>query len=176
MTITRTRSALTVVTLGALLHLTSFAQVSGPGPAGGPPMGMQAPMPAGERMHGMMGNQKMHEKQEARHLKHLEELKVFLQLQSTQEAAWNEFVGIMKTPMKRPPPMQKAEVEKLTTPERIDKMMAFKAERDADMAQRMTATKKFYASLTPAQQKVFDTHTHKFMERGPMGHHGKIHP
>jgi Spy/CpxP family protein refolding chaperone len=174
MTITRTSSALTVVALGALLHLTSFAQASGP--AGGPPMGMQAPMPAGERMHGMMGSQKMHEKQEARHLKHLEDMKVFLQLQASQEAAWNEFVGIMKTPMKRPTPLQKSDVEKLTTPERIDKMMAFKAERDAEMSQRMTATKKFYASLTPAQQKVFDTHTQKFMERGPMEHHGKMHP
>ena len=176
MTITRTSSALTVVASGALLHLTSCAQASGPGPAGGPPMGMQAPMPAGERMHGMMGSQKMHEKQEARHLKHVEDMKVFLQLQASQEAAWNEFVGIMKTPMKRPTPLQKSDVEKLTTPERIDKMMAFKAERDAEMSQRMTATKKFYASLTPAQQKVFDTHTQKFMERGPMGHHGKMHP
>ena len=176
MTIIRKGSALTTLALGALLHLSSFAQASGPDQASGPPMGMQTPMPAGERMHGMLGGPKMREKQEARHLKHLEELKVFLQLQATQEAAWNEFSGIMKIPMKRPSPMQKSEVEKLSTPERIDKMMAFKAERDTDMNQKMAATKKFYASLTPVQQKVFDTHTQKFMEKGPMGHHGKMHP
>jgi hypothetical protein len=40
----------------------------------------------------------------------------------------------------------------------------------------MDASKTFYATLTPAQQKVFDTQTQKFLNRGPMGQHGKMHP
>jgi Spy/CpxP family protein refolding chaperone len=55
-------------------------------------------------------------------------------------------------------------------------MMVIKSERDAEMSKRMTVTKTFYAALTPAQQKVFDTQTQKFMSEGPMGHHGKMHP
>jgi hypothetical protein len=39
----------------------------------------------------------------------------------------------------------------------------------------MNASKTFYATLTPAQQKVFDTHTQKFLTR-PAGPHGKMHP
>jgi hypothetical protein len=60
-------------------------------------------------------------------------------------------------------------MEKLTTPERIDKMMAMKAARDAQINSRMTATKTFYVSLSPQQQKVFDTHASKAMKRHGMG-------
>ena len=58
-----------------------------------------------------------------------------------------------------------ADMEKMSTPERIDKMMAIKAERDAEITKRMNASKTFYGALTPAQQKVFDTHTQKFLKR-----------
>ena len=176
MTTTRTLSTLSVIALSAMFHLSGFAQVPGSGPVNGPAGGVHAPMHAGEKMHPMMGGHKMDERRETRHLKHLEELKVFLQLQPSQETAWNTFVAVMKVPMKRPAPLQSSEIEKLTTPERIDKMMALKSERDTNLAQRMAATKTFYATLTPAQQKVFDTHTQKFMQKGPMGHHGKMHP
>ena len=61
---------------------------------------------------------------------------------------------------------------KLTTPERIDKMQAHKAERDADMSQRAEATKAFYAQLSAEQKKVFDTETARHMHapHGDMGH------
>lgn len=65
--------------------------------------------------------------------------------------------------MKRPAPIITSELEKMTTPERIDKMMALKAERDTEMTNRMIASKTFYGSLTPTQQKVFDTHTQNFL-------------
>jgi hypothetical protein len=71
--------------------------------------------------------------------------------------------------MARPAPVNPAEMEKLTTPERIDKMMAMKATRDAQINLRMIATKTFYASLNPQQQKVFDTHASKAMKRHGMG-------
>jgi len=170
--------------IGTLLSSASFAQTAGPGPQampGGPgPMGMRTPMGEPERMHGMMGFPKMQEQRDnmraARHQKHLDEMKVYLQLQASQEAAWQSFAGVMKTPIKRPTPMAPSELEKLTTPERIDKMMAQKAERDAEIAKRMNASKTFYATLSPTQQKVFDTHTQKLFAKGPMGRHARMHP
>ena len=142
------------------IHLTGLAQPAN-SPQGGRPM---------------MGSAQMESHREARHQKHLNELKSALQLDSTQESAWHAFSAEMKAPVKRPARPQAAEMEKMTTPERIDKMMAFKSERDAEMNKRITATKTFYASLNPTQQKVFDAHTHKFMKQGPMGHHDKMHP
>lgn len=126
--------------------------------------------------HGMMHVSKIDAHRSERHQKHLNELRVFLQLQASQEGAWNAFETVMKTPMKRPTHHSMAEMEKLSTPERIDKMMALKAERDLEITKRMDASKTFYVTLTPAQQKVFDTQTQKFLNRGPMGHHVKMHP
>ena len=150
----------TALLITSSIHLAGFAQPANP-PQGGRPM---------------MGGAQMESHREAKHQKHLNDLKSALQLDSTQEGAWNAFSAEMKTPMKRPARPQPAEMEKMTTPERIDKMMAFKSERDAEMNKRMTATKTFYASLNPAQQKVFDSHTHKLMKQRPMGHHDKMHP
>ena len=126
--------------------------------------------------HGMMHEAKIDAHRSERHQKHLNEMKVFLQLQASQESAWNAFETVMKTPMKRPTHHSMAEMEKLSTPERIDKMMAFKAERDLEITKRMDTSKTFYATLTPAQQKVFDTQIQKLLNRGPMGHHVKMHP
>ncbi len=170
--------------IGSLFGSLSFAQTPAPSPQGMPggpgPMGMRPPMMEPDRMHGMMGHPKMQEQREAmragRHQKHLDEMKVYLQLQASQEAAWQSFASVMKTPMKRPTPLAPSELEKLTTPERIDKMMALKAEKDAEISKRMNASKTFYVTLTPAQQKVFDTHTQKFFSKGPMGQHARMHP
>jgi Spy/CpxP family protein refolding chaperone len=151
----------TALLLGLGLHFSNFAQTPG-----APPQGMSP----------MMANTQMDSQREARHQKHLNELKASLQLEASQENAWNTFASEMKPPVKRPAKPNPADMEKMTTPERIDRMMAHKSERDAEINKRMMATKTFYAALTPAQQKVFDTHTHKFMKQGPMGHHGKMHP
>jgi len=158
--------------LGTLFTSISFAQSPGP-------MGMRPPMFGNDKMPGMMGNPKMQEQRDAkraeRHQNRLDELKVYLQLQASQDDAWQSFAGVMKTPIKRPAPMTPSEVEKLTTPERIDKMMARKAETDAEITKRLNASKTFYATLTPTQQRVFDTHTQKLFSKGPMGHHTKMH-
>jgi len=116
-----------------------------------------------------------------RRAKRLQELKVFLQLQGNQEAAWTTFYAVMQKPMAKPDRFKPEELEKLSTPERIDKMMAVKAERDSQMNQRMSAIKTFYASLNTQQQKVFDTHALAAMKRLGMNqehrgdHHGKMH-
>jgi len=155
------RSALltSMIVTSAGFSLTALAQTPGP-------MGMNP-----HHMHGMHGGHAMMNdpKREAhraeRHQKHLSELKVFLQLQPSQEAAWTAFETVMKPPMKRHMAAVPADMEKMSTPERIDKMMAIKAERDAEITKRMNASKTFYGALTPAQQKVFDTHTQKFLKR-----------
>lgn len=126
--------------------------------------------PRAERMH------KMHAKMAERHAKHLTELKGKLKLEAAQETAWTAFAQNMQAPM---PPMarpDRAAMDKLTTPERIDQMQAHKASRDADMQKRAEATKTFYATLNAGQKKVFDAETARVMHG--MGHkigHGMGH-
>jgi protein CpxP len=92
------------------------------------------------------------------------DLKARLKITAAQEGAWNAYVASMQPPAGmgpgRDPETRKKmheEMAALTTPQRIDRMNAMKAARDAAMAQRHDATKTFYAALTPEQQKVFDT-------------------
>jgi len=111
--------------------------------------------------------------------KRLQELKVFLQLQGNQEAAWSSFYAAMQKPLVKPERLKPEEIEKLTTPDRIDKMMALKAEHDSQMSSRMAAVKTFYAGLNAQQQKVFDMQWHAANKRMVMnqehrGHHEKI--
>jgi len=53
-----------------------------------------------------------------------------------------------------------ADMEKLSTPERIDKMRTLRAQRMTEMTTAMDkrdeAVKTFYATLTADQKKVFD--------------------
>ena len=44
----------------------------------------------------------------------------------------------------------------MTTPQRLDAMAAHMAQRQQAFAARAEATKRFYAQLTPSQQKAFD--------------------
>ena len=107
--------------------------------------------------------EKMHERMAERHNKHLSELKAKLQLQASQESAWTSFAQTMQAPAKPLARPDRLALEKLTTPERIDQMQAFKAQRDAHMQQRADATKAFYASLNADQKKTFDAETSRFM-------------
>ena len=105
-------------------------------------------------------------------------LKEALKLTPEQEAARSAFVARTgpaqageKTTAQR---MSREEWRQLTTPERLDRMAAMKAERDTAMAKRMDATRSFYASLSPEQQKVFDERSMGMGRHGGMGgHHGK---
>ena len=133
---------------------------------GGGPMGHEGPM--GKRGH--MDPAKM----EAFIAKRFAELKTKLKITASQETAWTTFTAAMKPPARpqhqRPDP---AELNKLTTPERIDKMHALRVqhhtEMNAAMEQREAAVKTFYATLAPEQQKVFDDEHARLMSR--RGHH-----
>ncbi len=176
-------------TLGVFSSTHSFSQAQYQSPQELPSaqvpnnMGMHPHRMGHERMTGMpgmMGNPKMQEQRDNRRAerqqKYLNELKVYLQLQAHQEAAWQIFSNAVKTPVKRAMSFKPSELEKLSTPERIDKVMASKAEKDLEITNRMNASKTFYTSLTPTQQKVFDTHTLKLLAHNPMGQHAKMHP
>ena len=107
---------------------------------------------------------KMHASMQAKHAQRFASLKSKLQLDAAQENTWLSFTQAMQmhTPSSTRP--DRAAMEKLTTPERLDLMHAHKAQRDAEMLKRTEATKSFYASLTPYQKKVFDSETARFMK------------
>ncbi len=131
-----------------------------------PAMGEHAGM-----MHEGMGHPGMGKmdpvKMQARMEKRQAALKAMLKLTPAQEGAWATFTAALKPPADM---MGKhadhVEIAKLPTPERIDKMKALHAQHVADMNSAMDkrgdATKTFYATLTPEQQKVFDTATARF--------------
>jgi Spy/CpxP family protein refolding chaperone len=122
--------------------------------------------------------EKMREHKAERHTQHLSELQSKLNLQPSQEAAWNTFTQAMQPhgQMVRP---DRAAMEKMTTPERLDRMQAMKVERDAHMQKRLEATKAFYGSLTTEQKQVFDKESRHAMHGGGMhtmkhqGSHGR---
>lgn len=148
----------------AALGFTAFAQGMGPGggAARGEMMGQGGPAQyQGERRANPAKRQAWMARRQA-------ELKAQLKLTAAQEGAWTTYVAAM-TPPAKPlgQRLNRADLEKLTTPERIEKMRALHAQRDAERDQRAEATKVFYAALTPEQQKVFDTETARFHRGGP---------
>ncbi|MDO8447850.1 MAG: Spy/CpxP family protein refolding chaperone [Rhodoferax sp.] len=165
------KSVFKPILLAGLLATAGFAAFS-QAPAGGERGGM---MGAGSSMHeGMRHHDRMGKmdpaKMQVRMDKRNSELKAQLKLTPAQEGAWTTYTAAMKPPAdllaKRP---DRAELDKLSTPERIDKMKALRTQHMADMTTAMDkrgdATKAFYATLTADQQKVFDTSASR--------HHGR---
>lgn len=83
------------------------------------------------------------------------ELHKKLKLGAEQEAAWKTFTEKMRAmpPQERP---NRDEMRALSTPERLDRMLAMAKEREKLMETRAAAVKEFYAALTPEQRKLFD--------------------
>lgn len=161
------RSAIVTAML-ASLTVSSFAQTTSTPPMA--PTAQSAPAPKG---HGP-------EAREAHMQARMQALKTSLKLNASQEAGWNSYMAAVKP--QRPAPgdhPERPDFAKLTTPERIDAMQAMHAKHQAAMDQRNQATKAFYASLTPEQQKTFDSETLKMHEgrgRGEgKGAHGHRH-
>lgn len=111
--------------------------------------------------------------------KHQAELKTKLKITAAQEAAWTRYTTAMQPPANwtgmRPSAEQRAELDKLTTPERIDKMRAMRTQRMTEMAAMMDkrgeATKALYTALSPEQQKTFDAEHRKMGHGEGRGHH-----
>lgn len=114
--------------------------------------------------------------------KRLAELKAKLKLTPDQEGNWTTFSTAMTPPAmpgKRMHGADRGEFEKLSTPERIEKMRAMREQRhatmNAEIGKREEATKAFYATLSADQKKTFDAETHRMMRNmhnRMQGHHG----
>lgn len=116
--------------------------------------------------------EKMHAKMGERHAKHLSDLKGKLKLEANQEASWSTFEQSMQAPTKPMPRPDHVDMEKMTTPERIEKMQARKTLHDAEMKKHADATIAFYATLNTNQKKIFDSESARFMKsmNGRMRH------
>lgn len=129
--------------------LTTLAQ-PGPG-AGGPGAGGPG-----------AGSPEVRERMQDRMQRHMDrrtsDLKAKLKLSAGQEGAWTSYVAAMKPPTPAAHP-SRTEMDKLTTPERLDKMREWRKQREAEMDKRDDATRAFYATLSDEQKKIFDANT-----------------
>jgi hypothetical protein len=159
-----------LVASAAFACSTGFAQES-PSSTAAPTAAAQAAPADAKPARPHMDRAQRVERMEARRTQRLAELKQKLKLDASQEGAWTNFTAAQQRPA-RPAGqarMDRAEFAKLTTPQRLEHMQARQAERSARFAQRAEATRSFYATLSPAQQKTFDAETVHF------GHHGHPH-
>lgn len=87
--------------------------------------------------------------------RHLASLHDELKLTAQQEGAWKKFTASQPKMDKstRPDP---DEMEKLSAPQRMEKMLEHMRTMEKDMTTHLAALKEFYAVLTPEQQKAFD--------------------
>jgi hypothetical protein len=148
------------------LATASLAQTDGP-PA-------PSPSPAGDMHH--------HHRDPAERRAHMaDHLRTVLQLTPAQEPALTEFLASMKPPEgagmdRHDHDMDHGDMDHhdmdqdahLTTPQRLDKMLAHMDQMHTRMEAHVQAVKTFYAQLSPSQQKAFD-------DLGPMMMHGGDH-
>ncbi|GLS14736.1 Spy/CpxP family protein refolding chaperone [Hydrogenophaga electricum] len=174
-TLTRSFIATVLATTIAGLSATAIAQGAATQPPATPvPQAAQASpdakpaQPRREARHAQRGERL--QKMEKMRAEHQAKLKAELKLAPEQEAAWAAFVA--RTTPQRPaqPPEAPQDWAKLTTPERLDRMTALKAERDAAFTQRIDATRSFYGQLTAEQKQVFDQQARPFHQAGFKGH------
>lgn len=149
-----------LITAGLMLGLSGWA------------LAQTAPAPTTPRPERM---EKMRDHMGQRHTQHLTELKSKLKLQATQEPAWATFEQSMQMPKDSMGRLDRAALEKMSTPERLDQMQAHRAQMNTQMEKHAEATKSFYATLTAEQKKVFDAETARGLRgMGAMqgdGHH-----
>ena len=168
-----------IVLAGVLSTLAGYSMAQ-PAPGSAPTMAAA---------HGQgMGQRDPAEMQE-RMTKRLATVKAKLQITPAQEAAWTTYTDALKPKPREPRTSMaatRADLSKLSTPERIDRMRVLHAEHMAAMTARMDeraqATKTFYAVLSTDQQKIFDDQFERAFEghgghrMGPMGaQHGRHH-
>lgn len=139
---------------------TALAQMTPPAPPA-PPAPPPPPMPPMDAM--MMGGHPMAMMHHGKpgdpeaHAKHLRDI---LQLRPDQDAALKAYLDAT-APKKMADGMMgeskhDGDDKPLTTPERLDRQAAHMAKMAEAFQKRASATKAFYAALSPSQQKAFD--------------------
>ena len=147
----------------AALALAAAAQAQAPAERGPGDHGPGAHMAEFKAMHEAMEKQ------------HLDDLKTVLRLRPDQEAALQAFIAAHEPHMRMmhmgpggpdDGPDHMGPPKAMTTPERLDEMAKRDAAMSAEHEKQRQALAKFYGSLSPDQQKVFDA-----LQR-LSGHHG----
>ena len=167
------RSLNSLVLTGLLITVGASAMAQVPPASSAPAATAAEKQRDGQRMMGRHDPAKM----QAWMAKRQAELKAKLKITPAQEGAWTSFTAAMQPPAAmrpRPTTEQRAEFDKLNTPERIDKMRAMRTQRMADMNAAMDrrgeATKSLYAALSAEQQKIFDAEHMKMARHAGRGH------
>ncbi|MDB5797986.1 MAG: hypothetical protein JWP36_1888 [Paucimonas sp.] len=96
-----------------------------------------------------------------------------LKLNANQEGAWKTYLQSM-TPGAHPKRPDRAQLDSMTAPQRMEMHLERMKQHEAELSKRLQATKTFYATLTPEQQKVFNESVARGHEHH-MGHHGHGH-
>jgi hypothetical protein len=128
--------------------------------AAAPAFAQDAP-PAGPAADAGQHGAMMREHMAHRRAEHLKLLHDALGIRPDQETAWQAFAASM-TPQPgagEPKQRERGEADQphhLTTPERLDRMAARMADRQARFQRHAEAVKTFYAALSPTQQRTFD--------------------
>ncbi len=151
-TLTRTLAA------GAAIAALSIGAAASAQPA--PPADAAGAAPN----HEHFDREAMRAHMEARRQERLQTLHDALGLGAGQDNAWQTFVVDMRPPgghdgkgrMGRRDGERPEGAAPMTTPERLDRMVQHMGERQAAMARRADAIKRFYSALSPTQQHTFD--------------------
>lgn len=149
-------AALTVMAAGA-----TFAQAQAPAPGAPPAAAQKQP---GQKPAGM--------KREHDPAAHAQRLRDTLKLTPAQEPALQAFLAAHEQHRaeRKDRRGDREAMANLTTPQRLDMMGQRMIERQQAFARHAEAVKRFYAQLTPEQQKAFDA---MHQGRGGMGKHGR---
>ncbi len=94
-----------------------------------------------------------------------------LKLNAEQEKAWAAYLSVADKNIESWKPLYRADLEKMTAPERLQAMIDRMKIHEKEMSAQLTALKTFYARLTPEQQKIFDNesmYSPRFRRGGPM--------
>lgn len=153
---TRMTPLSTAMLAASLLLATSSVSTPALAAPPGPPHGAQSEMQGEHKPNRQAGHQAEHWE------KRMSDLRASLKLTSAQAPAWDAFQTAVKPPARTAQPEQDDKREgwaKLKTPERLDRLRASRQEREAAATRREEATRTFYVTLSPEQQKTFDART-----------------
>lgn len=96
-----------------------------------------------------------------------------LHLTEAQEPDWKAFIDKIK-PSEHSEKPDWSTLSKMTTPDRLDHLLAKMKEHQQKMESHVAAVKEFYAHLTSEQKKIFDNSFHRHgMWHRHMGHENK---
>lgn len=171
------RRQLAATALGTAITALSFAAIAQntvpAAPLQAPLAATAAPADHHAKRHGPQAQAEHQKRFEQAMAERQSRLKDSLQLRPDQESAWKDFIGQTQVkPRASGERLPREQWAQLSTPQRLDRMEALKAERDAQFKQRNDGIRRFYSQLSPSQQKAFDAQRGMGMGLQHVGHPG----